>query len=131
MLLGLLAAVAVAAQQPTPPPSLGEDTDLRCMVAISFALATIDEGGANADDEERSGIVALVMYYVGKIDGRMPGFNYAEHVTRLVKTPGYVETRLLDDLNRCGDEASERGRTLQELGEQLKDIVPLIENRRG
>jgi hypothetical protein len=135
MLLGLLAAAAVAAQQPQSQASMVEDSDLRCMVAMSFALATIDatieKDGAKADEEERSGIVALIMYYVGKIDGRTPGFDYAGQVTRLVQTPGYTETGLRDDLTRCGDDAQERGRTLMELGKQLEDLVPLITGKRG
>lgn len=127
MLFGLLAAAAAMAQKPAP--SLADHPDLRCMVAISFALATIDDGGIEADEEERSGVVALVMYYIGKIDGRMPGFDYAREVTKLIKSPGYAAGGLLDDLDRCGDEAEERGRTLMELGEQLKDLAPLLEEQ--
>lgn len=124
MLFGLLAAVAAAAQKPAPPAS---DPDLRCMVALSIALGGIEDGVIDMDDDEKSGIVALVMYYVGKIDGRLPGFDYAREVTRLVESSGYAETVLPDDLERCGDEAEARGQTLIDLGEQLKDLAPLVQ----
>ena len=129
MLLGLFAAAAFAAQQPVPSAS---DPDLRCMVALSIALDGIEDGNVKVPEDEKSGIVALVMYYVGKIDGRLPGFDYARQVTRLVQSPGYAEETLLDDLDRCGEEAEARGQTLIDLGEQLKDLAPLIqEGRKG
>lgn len=127
MLLGLLAAAAIAA----PQPSMAEDPDLRCMIAMSYSLALIDEGGAEANAEERSGLVALVMYYIGKIDGRIPDFDYAREVSRLVQTSGYEDTGLVKDLARCGQEAQDRGKELQELGKQIQDVVPLLEAQRG
>lgn len=127
MLLGLFAAAAVAA----PQLSVADDQDLRCMMAMSYSLALIDEQGVEASEEERSGLVALVMYYVGKIDGRTPDFDYAGQVTRMVQSPGYEDTGLVKDLTRCADEAQERGRTLKELSEQIQELVPLIEARRG
>lgn len=125
MLFGVLAAVAVAASQ-QPGPAMADDPDLRCMVAMSIALGGIEDGAVKLEDDEKSGIVALVMYYVGKVDGRMPGFDYAGQVKKLVQSPGYGETKFLDDLNRCGEEAEARGNTLIELGEQLKDLAPLV-----
>lgn len=129
MLLGMFAAAAIAAQQPQPSDEVA--ADLRCMLAMSYALATIDEGGAKADDEERSGIVSLVMYFVGKIDGRMPAFDYTGEVTKLVQTPGYAESGLAQDLDRCGEEAIKRGQTLTDVGKQLENIIPLIERPVG
>ena len=101
------------------------------MMAMSYSLALIEEGGIKADEDERSGLVALVMYYVGKIDGRTPDFDYAREVTRMAQTPGYEDTGLLKDLARCAEEAHERGRTLKELSEQIQDLVPLIGAQRG
>lgn len=125
MLFGLLAAAAAAAQQPVP--AMTNDPDLRCMVALSIALGSIEDGTIDLDDDEKSGVAALVMYYVGKIDGRMPGFDYARQVRKLVGSPDYAERTLLDDLDRCGNEADERSQTLIELGEQLKDLAPLMQ----
>jgi hypothetical protein len=127
MMLGLFAAAAVASQQPGPSPA---DPDLRCMVALSIALGGIEDGNVSVPDDEKSGIVALVMYYVGKIDGRLPGFDYAGQVTKLVESPDYAEGMLLDDLDRCSDEAAKRGETLIDLGEQLKDLTPLAQKGR-
>lgn len=130
MLFGLLAAAAAATQKPAP--SMADDPDLHCMVALSIALGGAEDGVIDMEDDERTGIVSLVMYYVGKIDGRLPGFDYAREVTRLVQSPGYAEATLLEDLNRCGEEAEQRGQTLIELGEQLKDLAPLMRgDRRG
>lgn len=125
MFFGLLAAAAAASQQPATP--VANDLDLRCMVALSIALGSMEDGTIDAENDEKSGVVALVMYYVGKIDGRMPGFDYAGQVTKLVESPDYAERTLPDDLDRCGEEAIERSQTLIELGEQLKDLAPLMQ----
>jgi hypothetical protein len=128
MLFGLLVAAAAATQKPAP--SMADDPDLHCMVALSIALGGIDDGAIDLEDDERTGIVSLVMYYVGKIDGRLPGFDYAREVTKLVESPNYADATLVEDLDRCGEEAEQRGQTLIELGEQLKDLAPLMRGDR-
>lgn len=129
MLFGLFAAAAAATQQPAP--QIASDPDLRCMVALSITLGGMEDGAIDAADDEKSSILALVMYFVGKIDARLPDFDYAVEVTRLVQSPDYAGTKLPDDLERCSDEAAGRGQTLIELGEQLKDLAPLMQGGRA
>ena len=129
MLFGLFAAAAAATQQPAP--QIVSDPDLRCMVALSITLGGMEDGAIEAADDEKSSVLALVMYFVGKIDARLPDFDYATEVTRLVQSPDYAGNILPDDLERCSDEAAARGQTLIELGEQLKDLAPLMQGGRA
>lgn len=128
MLFGLLAAAAAAAPQPVP--SRANDPDLRCMVAMSITLGGIEDGVIEGGEEDEAAITGLVMYFAGKIDGRLPGFDYSSAIATLVESPRYLEETLLDDLERCGDEAQERGETLIDLGERVKDLAPLAPGAR-
>lgn len=119
--LALLAATAL--------PGSADDPDLRCVAAVSFVL------GASADDktldaEGVTGLTAIFMYYLGKVDARRPGLDYAKELGALMNAPGYTR-RLPADLVRCGKEAEERGAMLQRLGEDLKGAAPLTESRPG
>lgn len=129
MLLGLFAAGAAAVA--APQLSAADDQDLRCMMAMAYSLSLVEEKGVEASEEERSGLIALVLYYVGKIDGRTPDFDYAGQVKRMVQDPDYEGSGLRSDLLRCADEAQGRGQMLQELSEQIQSLVPLMEARPG
>jgi hypothetical protein len=119
MILALLPlATAVAA----PPAVLSvNDPDLRCMVAVSFAMGAAQSKGADA--ETVGSMSAVFMYFLGKSDARHPGENYAPAFARVVAERDY-EQRLPADLQRCGAEAEARGAMLKQLDEQLRPIVP-------
>jgi hypothetical protein len=104
----MIAATAAAAQ-----PSPADLQDLRCIAAIAAlsALAT------KPDQKEK--MVAGMLYYVGKIDGRSPGFEYEVHLPALVAQPDYTEKHLFADAQRCGDELKARGEQLQKISRAL------------
>lgn len=120
--LSLLAAAAAAPAVPGPT-GLIRDRDLRCVAAVSAALGILADRKTD-DAEQTAGLTAVFMYYLGKVDARRPGLDYARSLTALMNAPGYAQ-ELPADLKRCGAEAEERGRTLQTLGERLKAAVPL------
>lgn len=115
--LGLLAAVT------SPAPVYTADPDLRCVAAVAAILGTVEET-RDADPEMMTGLTAIFMYYLGKVDARSPGLDYAPALTALMGAPGY-DRQLPADLKRCGNEAEERGAMLKQLGEQMKASVPL------
>jgi len=120
MIATALALVATAA---APPASPIENPDLRCVAAVAAVLGTLGDSG-EADAETMTGLTAIFMYYMGKVDARSPGFDYAKGLTALMSAPGY-NRQLPADLKRCGAEAEERGAMLKDLGEQMKAAVPL------
>jgi hypothetical protein len=125
-MFGVIAALAAAAQQPKPV----DDPDFHCMVAISMVLGRMAESPA-ASAEDKAGVTAVFMYYVGKIDARFPGLDYAGQMSALLARPGYLASELQPDIARCGQEATTRGETLEEMGKALQQSAPLGETRPG
>lgn len=117
MILALLPLLA-AATSPVAAPVAADDPDLRCMIAVSFALGAASEKGADA--ETIGGMASVFMYFLGKVDARHPGEDLGRAFRRVVGQRSY-ERELPADLTRCGTEAEARGAMLKSLGEQLKD----------
>jgi hypothetical protein len=115
-MLSLIAALAAAAPAPARP---ADDPDFRCMVAASLVLDRMAADG-KATPEDKSGVASVFMYYLGKIDARFPAVDYVEEVSVLVGRPGYAATTLGPDLARCGREATQRGRALEQMGKALQ-----------
>ena len=125
MILALLPLIAAAAR---PDPVVVEDPDLRCMVAVSFALGAASEKGADA--EMLGSMTSVFMYFLGKVDAAHPGDDLARAFGRIVGQRGY-DQQLPADLKRCGAEAEARGAALKDLGEQLKGLAPLASSSAG
>lgn len=125
MILALLPLVAAATQ---PPPVVADNPDLRCMVAVSYALGAASE--KNADAETLASMTSVFMYFLGKVDARQPGEDLARAFRRIVGQRGY-DQQLPADLRRCGGEAEVRGAMLKDLGEQLRGIAPLAPSSAG
>ena len=130
-MLGYFAAIAAASLQPVATEAdLSQDPDLRCMVAMSLAIDGLEDD-SSVTAEEKSGIISIFMYYLGRIDARLPGIDYVKEVSRLVENPNYLRSHLRPDLLRCSAEAQQRGKALQEMGEALQKRVPIAETRPG
>lgn len=104
----VIAAAATAAQ-----PSPADLQDLRCVAAIA-ALSSLSD-----KPKVKENMMIGMLYYVGKIDGRSPGFDYQGQLAALMAQPDYAEKNLLADAQRCGDELKARGEQLQKLGGAL------------
>lgn len=107
-------AAAAATAQPSPADLL----DLRCIAALA-GLSTLAE---KPDQKEK--MVIGMLYFVGKIDGRSPGFDYQGQLAALAAQPDYAEKNLFADAKRCGDELKARGDELQKLGNTLGNRKP-------
>lgn len=79
---------------------------------------------ATPDAETTTGLTAIFMYFVGKVDARRPAFDYGTALIALMNAPGY-DRQLPVDLKRCGAEAESRGAMLKELGETMQRVAPL------
>lgn len=122
-MFSLAAAMALAAE---PTPDVTSDPDLRCFVAIAFATGSVKDGDAAA----LAGLASIMLYYMGRLDARFPGFDYKRELTRLIKLPAF-RRELPADMQRCGKEAEDRGTALQDLGAYLKGIAPLLDAQPG
>ncbi len=102
----LLAASGVA-------PATIED-DLHC--AALFALVA----GMSEDEAKKRDVVSGFLYYVGKLDGRSPGYDLESGLAALLTQPGYMTEVLPKDADRCAAELTSRGSDLEKIGEALK-----------
>lgn len=130
-MIGHIATLAAAMLQPVAGGSgLSEDADLRCMVAISLAIDGLEKDGT-ATVDEKSGVISIFMYYLGRIDARYPTIDYVAEVSRLLETPNYLQSRFRADLTRCSAEAQQRGKALESMGEALQQRAPIAETKPG
>ena len=108
----------IAAAAATAQPSPADLQDLRCIAALA-GLSTLAE---KPDQKEK--MVIGMLYFVGKIDERSPGFDYQGQLAALAAQPDYAEKNLFADAKRCGDELKARGDELQKLGNALGNGKP-------
>lgn len=117
-LLALAGALALAAEPRRT--DLSNDPDVRCFLATAAAAGTVQESG---DAQARAGITTVLMYFFGKIEGRLPGADIKGEMGRLLQSPAFARD-LPAEMARCGREAQERGRALQDLGAHLNSLTP-------
>lgn len=109
-MLSLLAAAAAAASTPAGDP------DVRCMAAYLFAVGQIgDDPSASAED--KAAATTMVMYFFGKVRGRLPKVDVKAQIKPLVEAPAYLTSELKPDLERCGAEYEQRGKELEAFGD--------------
>lgn len=109
-MMTFLLAAAAAAQ-----PVVTKDPDVHCMAAYLIVAGNAKDD-ATATAEDKAGIQAIVMYFLGKLDARRPGADFKSEIMRLVATPDYGTT-LKTDVERCSTEAQGRGAYLQNFGQ--------------
>ncbi len=106
------------------------DPDLHCMVAFSMVTQVMEKDGKLTADD-RAGITGIIMYFVGKLDGRLPGYDFSGEMKRLLSDSSYMQNQFRPDVQRCGAEAKQRGDFLIELGDELQKIAPPVTNKPG
>lgn len=109
----IFSAIAAAAAASAVPAS-ADMQDLRCVAAF----AAMSELTKKQDDQTK--LLAGMLYYIGKIDGRSPGFDLKGNLTALVGQPDYLTGQLGSDVERCAEEAKARGHQLQDIGDAMK-----------
>ena len=62
----------------------------------------------------------VIIDYVGKLDGRSPGYDLESGLAALLTQPGYMTEVLPKDADRCAAELTSRGSDLEKIGEALK-----------
>lgn len=121
-MFSIMTAAALAA---APVPA--DDSDVRCYAAVSLSLAGLEEGG-KLDDETRTALTAILWYYYGRMESRLPGVDLAVAIAQLTSKPGYLTRDLPTDGERCGAEADAKGRQMAEMGKRLQAIAAKLEH---
>lgn len=106
-----LIAVAAAAQ-PLEPAA---EADLRCVASLLYAVG---EASEKKDERSTGLLVAAVSYYVGRMDVRNPGLDYAGHIKRLAGSAEF-EKQLSSEITRCSREA---GMAMQAIGKAAQTV---------
>ena len=104
MLAGAL-LLALSSAPSAPDPAL--DADLRCIIAITLAVA-------RASEESAPKLMTGVMYFYGRVDGRAPHIDYKTELRR-VAGPSPKLTDFKADLLRCSDILGTRAALLDSL----------------
>lgn len=112
ILLPFLAAVVTAA--PAAPVSAQNLSDAKCIAIIAVTM------GNATDETEKSGLTGGLIYYIGRIDARTPGFDYTGEVIRLFNDKNFTENEIKVDAQRCGAEMTAKGKEVQAFGEALR-----------
>lgn len=108
----ILAALLLAAPA-APAPRVDVDADLRCLALVTLGATEIDKA-------QPGGAAMGAMYFVGRIDGAQPGFDYRGALIALMSDEAKVAA-LQAEAPRCGGILQERGGMLEALGRALVD----------
>ncbi len=81
-ILTLMAAAAATTMQ----PGSVLEKDVRCVAAIA-----ISGDKAKKDSEEENGLMMMLMFYLGKIEGEARGFDLAKAFGQVAAIPNYEE----------------------------------------
>jgi hypothetical protein len=104
------------------------DPDVRCMAAYLVAAGNMGED-ATATADDKAGVQAIVMYFVGKLYARSPQLDLKNEIDRLLHSPGYLQTGLKSDIERYSVEAMERGKYLESFGESGQKARPVARDQ--
>lgn len=127
-MISLFAAAALAAapiQQ-----AAADDPDVRCYTAVTMSLAGLKESG-KLDAATETGLTAIIWYYYGRMEVRLPGADFAAAMATMLSRPGYLSHELSADGQRCAAEAEAKGNDMQKMGQRLQDLSRQLDQRAG
>ena len=110
MIFFSIIAAASAAVAPFEPAS---EADLRCVAALANVVSE------TTDEKLVSAYSAGLFYFLGKIDGRHPGFDVGAQLYRLL-TQTDMAAKTDQELNRCKTELGKRANELSVAAQQLE-----------
>ncbi len=119
-MISVLLPVILAAAA-TPASVAADVADVRC-VAIFSTLVGDGIPEVKLSDEQKSGLGSMVMYYVGKLEGRGNGVNIEAALKRELGSDATLERLIREDLPRCGNEAEAQGNALTQMGKNLEAV---------
>ncbi|MCC6927161.1 hypothetical protein [Novosphingobium sp.] len=108
--LSLMAAAAAV----TMTPGSQLEKDVHCVAAIALSGDRLEK------EEDKSSLITMMFYYLGRIAGEAPGFDLAGALTRVAEIPNYETQAMPADLIRCAGEMEQVGAELEAVGKALE-----------
>jgi hypothetical protein len=105
-MLSLILAAALSAPAVDP----ATEADLRCI-----ALFAISSG--KAPEDKKPGLAAGLLFFLGRIDARSPGFDLEANLRRVMLSE--TQASLQADAARCGPIIESKGKLLTEIGQRM------------
>jgi hypothetical protein len=115
-----LAAAALAAQPAASNPV--EDSDFRCLAVVAVVLGSVPKESVE-DLAAVTGLTAIFMYYLGRVDVRYPGLDFVAAFKTLDDDVAF-KTGFSAQAERCSTEAERRSQKLDEMGRILRNLLP-------
>jgi hypothetical protein len=105
------AALAVALLATGARAEDATSSDLRCVIALAAAAQS-------ADDQVKPAMIAGVIYFLGKLDGRTPQLDLGARADAERKTMSVKDFN--DEIARCGAALVARTKAVAEIGQKLR-----------
>lgn len=114
-------ALALLATGPAvaAPAANAYDPDVRCVAAMAFVVGKLEKEGTLTGDT-KTGITSVLLYYIGKVRGHLPGLELEAEIRKVYSDKAYGDDGLKADLTRCGGEADAMGQWLSQMGKHLQ-----------
>lgn len=118
LMLAALSTLAMAAA-PVQASSAAKDpvnrADLQCLAVISAYAGELSQ-----DDPAQAGLTGGVMYYLGRLEGRVPQEKWLDRLSDMLFDED--EMNALDgERGRCGQEMEAKGGELQTWGQAIQE----------
>jgi hypothetical protein len=123
----LLAAALLAAQPAAPKPA--DDSDFQCLAVVAVVLGKVPKESLE-DLKAVTGLTAIFMYYLGRVDVRYPGLDFVEAFKSLDSDSAF-RTTFAAQAERCSAEAQRRSQKLQDMGRILQDVPSPVPGQSG
>jgi hypothetical protein len=109
-ILTLMAAAAATTMQ----PGSALEKDVRCVAAIAISGDKAKKGS-----EDEGGLMMMLMFYLGKVEGEAPDFDLAKGLGQVAAIPNYEEQVMPADLIRCAGEIEQQASKLETVAKVL------------
>lgn len=109
----LLILLSIASPVQDAPLSPADRDDLRCVAAFSVVLSAVSE-------EQKAGVTAGVMYFIGRLDGRSSGFDLQANLPRAAADMD-DQAKLTTEIQRCAGILASKGQELIAIGQQMQN----------
>ena len=106
--------IAAAAAASSVQPGSRTDQDLHCLAAFSLVADS-------AKDEDKSSVMTVAMFYVGRLDAEAPELDLESALAKVLSAPDYRDSSLKADIARCSVEMQSKGTELQKVGKALSN----------